>query len=128
MWAVYKRKPNDERVKFIGEDILKKIVNENKTGIRKDRQRVGFILDTEGFIGENCKIFNQTGEEVGRTSSVVLSPVLRKCIGMAFVDASYMEEGTKLKVEKEGIKYPITIAKMPFVPTRYYKRWKDFVC
>lgn len=27
MWAVYKRKQNDERVKFIGEDILRKIVN-----------------------------------------------------------------------------------------------------
>jgi glycine cleavage system aminomethyltransferase T len=58
MWTVHKRQPNDTRVKFIGEDALKKIVDENKSGSRKDRKRVGFALDSSGIIRENCKIFN----------------------------------------------------------------------
>lgn len=50
MWTVYKRQPNDTRVKFIGEEALKKIVDENKTGSRRDRKRVGWILDEAGII------------------------------------------------------------------------------
>lgn len=50
MWTVFKRQPNDSRVKFIGEDVLSKIVSDNKSGVRKDRKRVGFILDSSGII------------------------------------------------------------------------------
>ncbi len=50
MWTVHKRQANDTRVKFIGEDALKKIVDDNKSGTRKDRKRVGFALDGSGII------------------------------------------------------------------------------
>jgi len=50
MWTVHKRQPNDARTKFIGEDALKKIVEDNKSGARKDKKRVGFTLDGAGII------------------------------------------------------------------------------
>jgi aminomethyltransferase len=50
MWTVYKRVANDKRLKYIGEDALKKIVDENKYGGKKDRKRVGFLLDDPGII------------------------------------------------------------------------------
>ena len=62
MWTVHKRQANDSRAKFVGEDALKKIVDDNKSGARKDRKRVGFTLDGAGIIRENCKIFNEKGE------------------------------------------------------------------
>lgn len=77
MWTVHKRQANDGRVKFIGQDALKKIVDDNKSGARKDRKRAGFILDGAGMIRENCKVFNQAGQEVGKTTSGGYSPVLK---------------------------------------------------
>lgn len=50
MWTVHKRQANDGRAKFIGEQALKKIVDENKSGARKDHKRVGFSLDSAGII------------------------------------------------------------------------------
>lgn len=128
MWTVYKRQANDTRVKFIGEDALKKIVDDNKSGARKDWKRVGFALDSSGIIRENCKVFNEKGEEIGKTSSGGYSPVLKKCIGMAYVDAQYTKAGTKLQAEQREKRHPLTITKMPMVPSRYYKGWNDFVC
>ena len=127
MWTVNKRQPNDERVKFIGEDVLKKIVQDNKSGERKDQKRVGFQLDAAGIIRENVPLYNSNGEQIGKTTSGGYSPVLKKCVGMAYVDAGYTKSGTKLEAEQREKRHPLTVTKMPIVPSRYYKGWNDFI-
>lgn len=52
--------------------------------------------------------------------------MLKKCIGMAYVDADKVKVGTKLSAEQRDKRHPLTITKMPFVPSRYYKGWNDF--
>jgi aminomethyltransferase len=96
MWTIYKKGVGDGRVRYIGQNALEKIVEENKLGKRRDRKRVGFILDGPGIVRENCRIFNEKGEEIGKTSSGVYSPVLKKGVGMAYVDQQYIKNGTKL--------------------------------
>lgn len=41
---------------------------------------------------------------------------------MAYVDTKYSKIGTNLKVVVRNKEYDIKIAKMPFVPQRYYKK------
>lgn len=52
--------------------------------------------------------------------------MLKKCVGMAYVDAQYTKAGTKLEAEQREKRHPFTISKMPLVPSRYYKGWNDF--
>jgi aminomethyltransferase len=94
--------------------------------VRKDHKRVGFMLDGKGIIRENCKILNDKGEEVGKTSSGGFSPVLKKCIGMAYVDSKYAKAGTKLVGEQREVKHPLSVVKLPVVASRYSKGWNDF--
>lgn len=51
------------------------------------------------------------------------SPSLKKSIGMAYVDQSLTAEDTELFAEQRGKKYSVSVKKMPFVPSNYYKRW-----
>lgn len=37
---------------------------------------------------------------MGKTSSGGYSPVLKKCIGMAYVDTEYLKAGSKLEAEQ----------------------------
>jgi aminomethyltransferase len=85
-WTVFKRKPTDSRVKFIGEDALTELTAQVKNKTASIRKRVGFVVTEAGVIREHCKIFTKEGKEVGETTSGSPSPSLKKSIGMAYVD------------------------------------------
>lgn len=92
MWTVYKRKAGDQRLKFIGEDVLVKQQADVKSKSISIRKRVGFMLNDAGVVREHCKIFTKDGKEVGETTSGGPSPSLKKTIGMAYVDQSVSAE------------------------------------
>ena len=50
MWTVYKRKAGDQRLKFIGEDILAKQQADVKNKSISIKKRVGFILKDTGVV------------------------------------------------------------------------------
>jgi aminomethyltransferase len=85
-WTVFKRKPTDTRIHFIGEDVLTQLSEQVKNKTKSIRKRVGFIVTEPGVIREHCKIFTKDGKEVGETTSGSPSPSLKKSIGMAYVD------------------------------------------
>lgn len=58
MWTVHKREKNDDRIQFIGEQSLRKRVEDNKERVLKDRKRVGFVLNESGIVREECRIYN----------------------------------------------------------------------
>ena len=49
------------------------------------------------------------------------SPMLKKGIGMCYVQPQYNKAGTELFVELRKKKQTITLTKMPFVPQNYYR-------
>jgi aminomethyltransferase len=85
-WTVFKRKPTDTRIQFIGEDVLTQLSEQVKNKTKSIRKRVGFTVTEPGVIREHCKIFTKEGKEVGETTSGSPSPTLKKSIGMAYVD------------------------------------------
>ena len=66
-------------------------------------------------------ITNADGEEVGVVTSGSHSPILKKGVGMCYVQPAYNKVGTELFVELRKKKQTITITKMPFVPQNYYR-------
>ena len=60
---------------------------------------------------------------MGETTSGSPSPSLKKSIGMAYVDQAFTADETELSAEQRGKRVGIKLAKMPFVPSNYYKRW-----
>ena len=45
---------------------------------------------------------------------------------MAYLDQDLTKEGTKLVAVQRGKNHKIGVVKMPFVPSGYFKGWKDF--
>jgi aminomethyltransferase len=59
--------------------------------------------------------------QVGTVTSGAFSPNLKKNVGMGYVNKPYDKVGTELKVIVRGKESNATVAKMPFIPTTYYK-------
>lgn len=123
MWTVFKRKQGDDRLKFIGEDALAKQQADVKAKTLKIRKRVGWLNNDAGVVRDNVKLFDKDGNEVGITTSGVPTPSLKKNVGMAYVNSNLTAENTEVWAEQRGKKFSLSIKKMPFVPSNYYKRW-----
>lgn len=94
---------------FLGKEAL---VKQKKTGLQ--RILVPFICenrraartDYEIYLGDN---------KIGIVTSGVYSPVLKKGIGMCFIDANYAVTGNVLKCVKDNIEINAVIVELPFV-------------
>ena len=98
-------------VNFVGKDALKKI---KKDGIK--RKQVGIELYCDQLSGPNTTfwpIMNKS-EKIGKITSAVYSPRLKKNIALAMVNIKYAKKGTKLQVKIEDKIVNCTIIKKPF--------------
>ena len=101
----------DIEANFVGKDALKKI---NREGIK--RKQVGVILDCKPLQGPNTTFWKITKDDklVGKITSAVYSPRLKKNIGLAMVSLANSNIGTVLDVERDSNKIKTTIVEKPF--------------
>jgi aminomethyltransferase len=115
-WVIGKRRKTQGG--FPGYDIIKKQIDGDVTV-----KRVGFVMESGAPAREDAKITTVDKDNiVGKVTSGTFSPTLKKPIGMAYINSKYTKIGTALKVHVRNKEYDIKIAKMPFVPQRYYKK------
>jgi len=100
---------------FLGaEHILPQI----KGGV--SRRRVGLFV--EGAPArEGAEILSPDGEVIGKVTSGVPSPCLKRNIAMGYVKNGFHKNGTALKVRVRNRVQEASITKMPFVPAKYHK-------
>ena len=101
----------DGDVDFIGKDALKKIAAE---GIK--HKLVGLVIDGENMTGPNTRfwdVFSQD-QKVGKVTSAVYSPRLKKNIALAMIDISCTETGTNLSVDKGHEVVEARVTEIPF--------------
>ena len=101
----------DTDINFIGKEALKKIKQE---GIK--RKQVGLIIDCDPLSGPNTTfwLIEKDDKTIGKVTSAVYSPRLKKNIALAMVDVNHSELGNQLDVQMhEGI-YSATIVEKPF--------------
>ncbi len=98
-------------IDFIGKDALKKI---KQNGIM--RKQVGLIIDCNPLSGPNTTFWpiKKNGKKIGKVTSAVYSPRLKKNIALAMIKINYSELGNQLDVQTHEGKYSATIVEKPF--------------
>ena len=101
----------DKEINFVGKEALKKI---KKTGIK--RKQVGLILDCEPLKGPNTTFWkiSKDNKLVGKVTSAVYSPRLKKNIALAMISIDLIEIGTVLDIESPYLKIKGTVVNKPF--------------
>ena len=106
----------DTDINFIGKEALKKIKRE---GIK--RKQVGLIIDCDPLSGPNTTFWpiEKDGKKIGKVTSAVYSPRLKKNIALAMIEINYSELGNQLDVQTHEGKYSATIVEKPFYAVSY---------
>jgi aminomethyltransferase len=96
---------------FIGKKALKKI---KENGI--SRKQVGLIIDCAPLSGPNTTFWpiKKDGKQIGKVTSAVYSPRLKKNIALAMVEIIFSNNGTSLEVTTHEGNYNSTVVEKPF--------------
>lgn len=106
-WAV------DLSKDFIGVEALRDI---QQNGPK--RKLVGLFIEGPRAARQHMTLHHD-GKVIGEVTSGAMSPTLKRCIAMAYVDAQYATPGTALSLDLRGSQTPVTVTTLPF-----YKRKK----
>ena len=117
-WSVGKpRRPGGEREGgFPGADAIF-----SRKAAGPERRRVGLRVEGKRPVRDGQPLFAASGEEVGVITSACYGPSAGGPIAMGYVAAAYSDLDTPLEAEARGKRLPVTVARMPFVPQRYYR-------
>jgi aminomethyltransferase len=101
----------DSDIKFIGKNALQKIKQNGVT-----RKQVGIEIDCEPLKGPNTTFWklSKDNKEIGKITSAVYSPRLKKNIALAMVSIEQSEIGNQLKVTTIEGAFDCIIVEKPF--------------
>ena len=101
----------DSEINFIGKEALKKIKQE---GIK--RKQVGLELDCEPLKGPNTTFWSiyKKDKKIGKVTSAVYSPRLKKNIALAMIEINNSEIGKKFKIKTNDNEIDCTVVNKPF--------------
>ncbi len=101
----------DMEADFIGKAALKRIRDEGVT-----RLQVGLVIDADPLKGPNTTFWpiNSAGAQVGKVTSAVYSPRLKRNIALAMVDVGHAHVGMQVEVVLPSGPTTATIVERPF--------------
>ena len=101
----------DSDVNFIGKEALKKI---KQSGVK--RKQIGLELDCEPLKGPNTTFWSilKDGKKIGKVTSAVYSPRLKKNIALAMIEINQSKIGNIFKVKTNDGDINCTIVEKPF--------------
>lgn len=88
------------------------------------RKRVGLTIEGRQPARAHTPIHTPHGGMVGEVTSGGFAPSLEAPIAMGYVDAAHAAPGTALHLMVRGKAIPARVAKLPFVPNRFYRKPK----
>ena len=101
----------DSDVNFIGKEALKKI---KQSGVK--RKQIGLELDCEPLKGPNTTFWSilKDGKKIGKVTSAVYSPRLKKNIALAMIEINQSNIGNKFKVKTNDVEVNCVVVEKPF--------------
>ena len=101
----------DSKINFVGKEALKRI---KKEGIK--RKQVGLELDCNPLKGPNTTFWSiyKNDKKIGKITSAVYSPRLKKNIALAMVEIEHSEIGNKFKVKTNDGEINCVVVEKPF--------------
>jgi aminomethyltransferase len=85
------------------------------------RRRVGILPDGRAPAREGAAIVDPGANAIGRVTSGGFGPSIGGPLAMGYVEAGQAAEGTALALVVRDVPRPAHVARLPFVPTRYYR-------
>ncbi len=95
---------------LIDKEFIKK---QKETGVA--RKLKGFIMIDRGIPRHDYKILNENNEEIGMVTSGTQSPVLKKGIGMGYINEDYNKIDQEIYIQVRNRKLKAKIVKTPFI-------------
>ena len=86
-----------------------------------ERRRVGLLPTGRAPVRPGADLVADGGAVVGRVTSGGYGPSVGGPVAMGYVPAALARPGTGLHALVRGKPLPVTVAKLPFVPQRYYR-------
>ena len=93
---------------FIGSKSIKEQI---ENGIKK--KLVGFVINDKGIPRKGYEIFDKSENLIGEVTSGTFSPVLKKGIGLAYIENNISSKEIYLKIRNNLIK--LEVVKTPFI-------------
>ena len=96
---------------YLGQEVVERIRSRGHV----NRKLAGMALEGEAPVIRGDKIIC-AGKEIGRVTSSVFSPALKRPIALGYVQRDYLQPGTQISVERNGQLIAGAIAPLPFHP------------
>ncbi|WP_417580076.1 glycine cleavage system aminomethyltransferase GcvT [Pelagibacterium sp.] len=87
-----------------------------------DDKRVGIRFEGRQPVREGAELVDNSGTVIGKITSGTFAPTAQASIAMGYVPAEIAREGEHVTAMVRGRPIAGTVAKMPFVPQRYYRK------
>jgi len=79
------------------------------------RRLKGFEMIDRGIPRQHYEVQNQEGQCIGKVTSGTLSPILKRGIGMAYLERGYWEQGTEIYIHVRNKILKAKVIKLPFI-------------
>jgi aminomethyltransferase len=99
-----------EEKSFIDKALLKKQKEEGT-----ERKLCGFVVTERGIPRPHYLLMDADGNKIGEVTSGSVSPVLKKGIGLGYLNHGYWKPGTRIYVEIRNKLIGAEVVKLPFV-------------
>lgn len=113
-WSIPKHRRSNGG--FPGAETIERHLTEGVT-----RRRVGILPDGRAPAREGTEIVNENGETIGTVTSGGFGPSAERPVAMGYVATEFAKSGTALGLKVRGRVLPARVAKLPFVPQRYFR-------
>lgn len=100
------------------------VINKQLAKLAPHKKRIGITIDGPAPAREGTQILGPGDEVIGVVTSGIPSPTLGSNIAMGYLDAEFLDygkPGQEVGLLVRGKRREGKIAKMPFVPHKYYK-------
>ncbi len=114
IWSISKRRRAEGG--FPGDAVVQRQIADGVT-----RKRVGIRPEGRAPAREHTEIADQAGAVVGEVTSGGFGPTIGGPVAMGYVPTAMAAADTPLNLIVRGKSLPAKVAKMPFVPQRYYR-------
>ncbi len=117
-WAISKARRADG-VRAGGFPGAARVFGQQKDGVA--RKRVGLLAQAKAPVREGAELVDADGTVIGSVTSGGFGPTLGAPVAMGYVDAAHAAIGSEVFALVRNNRIPVTVAKTPFVPQRYYR-------